>query len=304
MIEQYLLHLFIIACVYAILAMSLNLAVGFTGLLNLGHVAFYAIGAYTSALLAVGLGVPFWGGMLAGGCMAALFGYLLSFPTVRLKGDYLVLGTLGFTIIVEAVLKNWASLTRGPLGIAGIPKPRLLGLSLSPLPAYALLALAAALLTYWLLSLVVASPFGRTLKAIRDDEVAAGALGKDTFRAKAKALALSAFLAGVAGALYAHYITFIDPSSFSITETILIFSMVLVGGTASLLGSVAGAALLVLLPEPLRFLPIPSDIVGGMRQAIYALLLVLVILKRPQGLLGEDTLRDAWARARRRRKGA
>lgn len=287
MIEAYFLHLVVMVCIYAVLAMSLNLAIGYTGLLNLGHVAFFAIGAYTSALLALGLGVPFWLGLVAGALLAALAGYLLSFPTIRLKGDYLALGTLGFSIIMESVLKNWSSLTRGPLGLPGIPKPSLFGFAFTPLWSYALLAVLVALGTFLFLRLVAESPFGRVLRAIRDDEVAAKTLGKDTVRAKTAALTLSACFAGVAGSLYAHYISFIDPSSFSLAQTILLFSMVLIGGTSSLLGSVAGAALLILLPEPLRFLPLPSSIIGGMRQALYALLLILVILKRPQGLLGE-----------------
>jgi len=285
-IGAYFLHLFIIVCVYAILSMSLNLALGYTGLLNLGHIAFYAVGAYTSALLALRFGVPFWFGLLAGGLLAACFGYLLAFPTIKLKGDYLALGTLGFSIIIEAFLKNWTSLTRGPLGLPGIPKPSLFGFTFNTLTSYALLAALLAVSTYAVLTLVVRSPFGRVLGAIRDDEIAAKTLGKDTFTAKAQALMISAFFAGVAGALYAHYITFIDPTSFTITETILVFSMVLVGGTGSMLGSVAGAALLVLLPEPLRFLPLPSSILGGMRQALYALLLLAVIRWRPQGMVG------------------
>lgn len=284
MIENYLLHLFILVCIYAALSMSLNLAIGYTGLLNLAHVAFYAVGAYASALLALNLGAPFWLSFLAAGVLAGVFGYLLAYPTVRLKGDYLVLGTLGFAIITEAILKNWTALTRGPLGIPGIPKPELFGIAFNSLQAYALLALVFAVLSYVLLSLVVRSPFGRILRAIRDDEIATKSLGKDTFTAKAKALALSACIAGFAGSLYAHYISFIDPTGFGILEMVLILAMVFVGGTGSLTGSILGAALLVLLPEPLRFLPLPSGIIGGMRQALYALLLVLIVLKRPQGL--------------------
>lgn len=303
MIEAYFLHLFIIVCIYAILSASLNLAVGYTGLLNLGHVAFYAIGAYTSALLVLNFQIPFWIGLVAGALVAAVFGYLLSFPTLKLKGDYLALGTLGFSIIVEAVLKNWTSLTRGPLGLPGIPKPELFGFAFSSLLAYALLVLVLAGIAYFVLVLVVNSPFGRVLRAVRDDELAAMTMGKDTFKSKAKALTLSAFFAGVAGSLYAHYITFIDPTSFSIMETILVFSMVLVGGTGSMRGSVAGAVLLILLPEPLRFLPLPSSIIGGMRQAIYAVLLILVVLKRPQGLLGEDTFHGMWDGLRKKMGG-
>lgn len=292
MIENYLLHLFIIICAYAILSTSLNLALGYTGLLNLGHVAFYAVGAYTSALLALKLGAPFWVALLAAGVLAALFGFLISFPTVKLRGDYLVVGTIGLTIIVESVLKNWTSLTRGPLGLPGIPKPELFGFTFNTLPRYAILALLLAGLTWLVLALIVRSPFGRIIKAVRDDEVAAKTLGRDTRRVKTTALVISAFFAGVAGSLYAHYITFIDPSSFSLIEMVLILSMVLVGGTGSLLGSVLGAVILILLPEPLRFLPLPSSVIGGLRQALYALLLIIIVMRRPQGIIGEDTLHE------------
>jgi branched-chain amino acid transport system permease protein len=295
MIEAYLMHLLIIICIYVILAASLNLAVGYTGLLNLGHVAFYAVGAYTSALLALNFNIPFWFGLIAGGLLAALFGFLLSYPTLRLKGDYLALGTLGFSIIIESVLKNWTSLTRGPLGLPGIPKPELFGFVFSSLESYTLLALALATLTFFILFRLGKSPFGRLLRAIKDDEIATKTVGKDTFATKAQALAVSAFFAGIAGSLYAHYITFIDPTSFSITETILVFSMVLIGGTRSMWGSLAGAILLVLLPEPLRFLPLPSSIIGGMRQALYAALLIIVIRWRPDGLISEETLKKGRA---------
>ncbi len=300
MILNYFFHLFIMVCVYAILSMSMNLSVGFTGMVNLAHVGFWAIGAYTSAILALQFGIPFWAGLLAGSLLASLFGYLLAYPTVRLKGDYLVVGTLGFGIIVEAVLYNWTSVTRGPLGLPGIPRPELFGITFNTLQTYALLSATLAVSTYIILSLVVSSPFGRVLQAIRDDEIAAKTLGKDTFTAKAKSLALAAFFAGSAGSLYAHYITFIDPVSFSMTSVILVLSMVLIGGTGSLVGSVAGAILLVLLPEPLRFLDLPNSLLGGLRQATYAILLILVILKRPQGLLGENTVRAVWKSVQRR----
>ena len=288
MIETYLLHLFVLVCIYAILSMSLNLALGQGGLLNLAHVSFYAIGAYTSALLALRFGIPFWIGMVAAALLAAAFGFLLAFPTLRLKGDYLLVGTLGFSIIIEAFLKNWIGLTRGPLGLPGIPKPVLFGFSFGPLLRYALLALIIALLVYAVLRIVIRSPYGRVLRAVRDDELAAAALGKDAFRIKTKALMLSAAIAGAAGALYAHYISFIDPGTFTISETILLLSMVFVGGERSLRGAVAGSTLLILLPELLRFLPLPSSAIGALRQALYALLLILVLRLRPQGLLPEE----------------
>jgi branched-chain amino acid transport system permease protein len=287
MIEAYLMHLLVLIGIYAILAMSLNLAMGYTGLLNIGHVAFYGIGAYTSALLALSLGLPFWFGLIAAGIVAAIFGILLAIPTLKLRGDYLALATLGFAIIAEAVMRNWVSLTKGPLGLPGIPKPSIFGYSISATGAYLVLVLIFALLTYLFMRHITRTPFGRVLKAIREDELVARSLGKNSTKFKTIALATSAFFAGIAGSLYAHYITFIDPSSFTVMESILIISMIIVGGLSSVEGSIVGAIILLLLPEPLRFLPLPSYAIGALRQIIYALLLILLLILKPGGFLGE-----------------
>ncbi len=284
--EAYLVHLLILIGIYAILSISLNLAMGFTGLLNIGHVAFYGVGAYTSALLALNFGLSFWWGLLIGCIVAGLFGLLLAIPTIRLRGDYLAIATLGFAIIVENVFRNWTGLTRGPLGLPGIPKPQLFNITFSG-NSYLILVLAFLLIVYLLTRHIVKSPYGRVLKSIREDELVTASLGKNVVKYKTQALMISAFFAGIAGSLYAHYITFIDPSSFSILESILIISMVIVGGLASVEGSIIGAAILILLPEPLRFLPLPSFAIGALRQMIYAGLLILLLIKRPQGISGE-----------------
>ena len=235
----------------------------------------------------LGLGLPFWVAILVAGLFAAAMGYMVSVPARRLRGDYLALGTLGFAFIVEAVLKNWTDLTRGPLGIPGIPKPELFGYVFSGLESYLLLTLAFLAVTVFVVHRTVNSPFGRVLKAVREDETAAQALGKNTLRYKSLALSISAFFAGIAGSLYAHYITFIDPTSFSFPVLILLLSMVIIGGSASIKGSVVGAFLLILLPEPLRFIGLPSNLIGAGRQMIYAVLLLAILLRKPQGLFGE-----------------
>jgi branched-chain amino acid transport system permease protein len=283
----YFENLVILGCIFSILSVSLNLSMGYTGLFNLGHAAFFAIGAYTSALLALNFGVPFWVAIAMAAIVAAFFGFLLGFPTLRLRGDYLALGTLGFAFIVEAVLKNWTDLTRGPLGLPGIPRPELFGVTFLSLDLYLILSVAFLAITVVVVHRIVNSPFGRVLKAIREDETAAQTLGKNVFRYKLIILTVSAFFAGIAGSLYAHYITFIDPTSFSFPVLILLLSSVIIGGMASIRGSVAGAFLLILLPEPLRFIGLPSSIVGAGRQIIYAVLLLAILLKRPQGLFGE-----------------
>src|SRR3989338_4951764 len=187
----YFENLVILGSIFSVLSGSLNLTMGYTGLFNLGHAAFFAIGAYTSALLALGFGLPFWICLFAAALFAALFGFLLGFPTLKLRGDYLALGTLGFAFIVEAVLKNWTDVTRGPLGLPGIPRPELLGIQFS-LELYMLLALAFLGVTIIVTHRVINSPFGRVLKAIREDETAAQTLGKNTVRYKIIVLTMSA----------------------------------------------------------------------------------------------------------------
>ena len=297
-LEAFIIHLLILIMIYIILSISLQLSMGFTGLLNIGHVAFYGIGAYTSALLALNFGIPFWFGLIIGGLLAGFFGLLLAVPTLKLRGDYLAIATLGFAIIVENVLRNWTEVTRGPLGLPGIPKPELFGFVFSGF-SFLILAGGIALITYLIINHITSSPFGKVLKAIREDELAATSLGKNIRKYKTQALIISAFFAGIAGSLYAHYITFIDPSSFTVLESILIISMMIVGGLASNKGAVIGAIVLILLPEPLRFLPIPSFAVGALRQMIYAGLLTYLLIKRPQGILGEHFLRKEEKNATR-----
>lgn len=280
---NYLIHLGILICIYSILTISLNLAIGYTGLLNLGHIGFFGIGAYTSALLSIN-GVPMWLSMIAGGLLAMLFGMLLSLPTTRLKGDYLALATLGFTFIMGSIARNWTSLTRGALGIPGIPK--IASSNTTLLLATFIIACA----TYAVFRYLSRTQFGYTLQAIRDDELAAKMLGKDTFKHKVAALGISAFFAGIGGGLFAHYITFIDPSIFGMGDLILLFSMVIVGGLASVKGSAIGTAILLLIPEPLRFIGFPSSILGPAREMIFALILLLILIYRPKGIFGKVDL--------------
>lgn len=289
MIEAYFIHLLVLIGIYAILAISLQLAVGFSGLLNLGHIAFYCIGAYTSALLALQR-APFWFCFLAAGFMAMVFGFLLSLPTNKLKGDYLALATLGFSFVVTAVALNWTGLTRGPLGLPGIPKPSFFGFSFANNFWFLILVLIIATASYLIIKRIIQSPFGKALEATRDDELATRVLGKNTFKLKSYCLAISAFFAGIAGSLYASYITFIDPSSFSLMQLIPVLCIVIIGGLASLKGTIIATIVLTLLPEPLRFIGFPSSVVGPMRQIIYSLLLLLILIYRPRGFFGKVEL--------------
>jgi len=289
MIESYFIHLLILIGIYLILAISLQVTVGFTGLFNLGHIAFFAIGAYIYALLALA-GFPFWLCFLLAGIIAMLFGFLISIPTNKLKGDYLALATLAFSFVVYAITLNWMSLTRGPLGLSGIPKPVIFGISFSSNFSFMILTALITLASYYIIKKIVASPFGKALEATRDDELATRNLGKSTFKMKSFALAISAFFAGIAGSLYAPYITFIDPSSFTLMQLIPILCIVIIGGLASLKGTAIATVFLVLLPEPLRFIGFPSSVVGPARQILYALILLLILIYKPKGFYGKVEL--------------
>ena len=283
---EYLLHILVISGIYIILTLSLNLIVGYTGLPSLGHAAFSCVGAYVSSLLALKLGLSPWIGLVMGACVAMIFGIVIGFPSLRLKGDYLALATFGFGVIVYSVAKNWVSVTRGPMGLPGIPQFSVFGFQFSAIWSYLILVIILMVITIFVLRRVVNSPFGRILKSIREDEIASEALGKDTIKHKLLVFIIGAFFAGIAGSLYAHYITFIDPSSFTVMESITILLMVIFGGIGSISGSIVGAVVLVGFPELLRFLGMPSSIAAPTRQMIYGLLLVVLMIKRPQGIMG------------------
>ena len=286
MIDAYIIHLLILIGIYIILSISLQLALGYNGLLNLGHIAFFGIGAYTSALLALS-GWPFWICIIAAGIMAMIFGFILSIPTNKLKGDYLALATMGFTFVIYAILLNWTDLTRGPLGLPGIPRPDLFGFVFSDNLSFLILTGVIALLSYFIIYRIVKSPFGKVIESIRDDELASRILGKNSFKTKSIVLAVSAFFAGIAGSLYASYITFIDPSSFTIMQLIPVLLIVIVGGLASLPGTIIATVILILIPESLRFVGFPSSIVGPMRQILYAVILLLILIYKPKGFFGK-----------------
>lgn len=283
---EYLYHILVLVGIYAILSMSLDIIVGYAGIPSLGHAAFFLIGAYTSSILAVDFGVSPWFGLLVGGICSSASGAIVAYSAVRLKDDYLALATFGFGIIVYVIAKNWVSFTRGPMGIPDIPLYSIFGYEFKEVWHYLLLVTSIALITYWLLSNLVTRPFGMVLKAIREDEIAAQALKKDTPLFKLKVFMIGAFFAGIAGSLYAHYITFIDPSSFTVMESITILLMVILGGPGTLRGAAIGAFLLIAIPESLRFLGLPSSVAAQLRQMLYGLILVILMIYRPQGILG------------------
>ncbi len=278
----YIVHLAILAGIYIILAVSLNLIIGFAGQVSLGHAAFYGIGAYASTLTALSWNLPYpvlaLLAMLAGG----LCGLALGLPTLRLREDYLAIVTLGFGVIIDLVIRN-LDITGGPDGIVGIPYPEILGLSFRGPYLYLVLVAAGVAFTLLLTYLLVNSYHGRALRAIRDHEITAQVMGINSPAYKVAVFALAAALAGLAGSLFAHYIKHINYESFGLHASILIVCMVVLGGMGSILGSVAGAVILTVLPETLRGFEAYQDL-------IYGGLLVALLVLRPQGLLGKGKL--------------
>jgi branched-chain amino acid transport system permease protein len=283
---DYFLHIVILIGLYTILAISLDLLAGHTGVFSLSQAAFWGIGAYSSALLTVFRGTSFLTGMLIGMILAAIISLLVSLPSIRLHDDYFVVATLGFQVITFDVFNNWMTVTKGPYGIAAIPPPTILGFAISTSIAFAFLVIVFTVLSYMLVVLIIRSPLGRVLRAIREDEVFARAMGKSTTRHKVTAFAVSAMLAAVSGSLFAHYSTYIEPNNFTVSESILVISMVIIGGAGSVCGPFAGAAILIVLPEALRFLGFSSSMAANMRQIIYGLLLILIMMFRPKGIVG------------------
>lgn len=281
-----LIHILILTAIFIILGVSLNVALGYTGLINLGHVAFFGVGAYTSAILTKMYDVPFVLAFLIAGGLAAVFGWALMKATHKLKGDYLALATLGFAFMAHSAFLNWKSLTRGPLGIPGIPRPSIFGFTISSGLPYLFFTLAMTGLCVWVMYRIVASPYGRLLQAVRDDAIGVEARGKDVSKLKVQAMMISAFFAGIAGSIYAHYITFIDPSTFHIADIVILLTIVLVGGIASIRGSVVAAAIVIMLPELLRFIDVPSTVIGPLRQMIYTGCILLILLLKPRGIFG------------------
>lgn len=284
---EYLINLAILFCIYGTLALSLNMVVGMAGLLSLAQAAFYGIGAYAAAIGMTELGLGFFStlllGTLANGILAFVVGKILS----RFQGDYYAIVSAGLSVIVFSVLLNWKDLTNGPLGIFGIPKPEIGSFRLVSNFSYLVLCLAAVALSCGIYVLFDRSSFGRTLKALREDEQLTRLQGYNTKHFKSIVFVVSAMMSGIAGAMFASYISFIDPSTFQLKEGIFLFTIIIVGGLSSAKGSIVGALILISLPEVLRFIGLPYETAAQLQQIIYGALLVLMMILRPQGLFGK-----------------
>lgn len=277
--NTYLLHIMITIGLYSVLALSLNLVTGFAGQLSFCHIAFYGIGAYTGTLLMMKVNLSFWIAMFAGAGVAAIFGLLLGLPTLRLRGDYLAIVTLGFGEIVRLVFVNEAWLTRGPLGLPGVPSPVLFGYKFSGRVPYYYLILVIFLLTLFMMRRLTVSGIGLAMLSVKSDEIAAESVGIKPVKFKLLAFVISAAIAGWVGTFYASYISFVSPDTFMYTDSVTVLAMVILGGLGSLPGAVIGASILTLIPELLRA-------INEYRMVLYGLLMIVMMIFRPDGFWG------------------
>ena len=291
--DTYQANIMITALIYVVLGLGLNIVVGLAGLLDLGYVAFYAVGAYSYALLNYHFGLGFWTVLPLGAGLGALFGIVLGFPVLRLRGDYLAIVTLGFGEIIRLVLENWNEFSFGPSGIANIPRPGFFGMTFDMHMATQYLyylMVAMVLVTIFVVNRLQNSRIGRAWVALREDEIACQAMGIDRTKTKLTAFALGATWAGAVGVVFAAKTTFINPASFTFMESAIILSVVVLGGMGSIVGVMLAAFILVLLPEYLRAF-------SEYRMLIFGASMVLMMVFRPQGLISNIRKKDAYKRS-------
>jgi len=291
---EYLIHLAILISIWSILAISLNLIVGYTGLISITHAAFFGMGAYATAILDTVYNINFFLSLFIGIIITAVISLVFGLILSRFKGDYYAIASFGFNIIVFSIFLNWQELTRGPLGIPGIGRPVIdvgfFDFVFKSNLNFLILVAVATFLIYLIAQFIANSSFGRVLKAIREDEKTIQVFGYKTGFYKLLIFIISASMASVAGSFFASYITFIDPSTFALSESIFIMAIIILGGLANNKGAFLGTVFLILLPEVLRFVGFPTDVAAQMRQVVYGLLLVWLMMYRPQGLVGEYKL--------------
>jgi branched-chain amino acid transport system permease protein len=288
--QDYYVHMLVMAGIYSMLAQSLGLIIGFTGQVSLCHAAFYGMGAYISALLSLNFGLSFWVTFWFGGLGAAAAAYLFGRIVLQLKGHFLAITTALFGIMVTLILDNWTGLTKGPMGLPGIPRPSpipLLGVTLhfTSRTEYYYLVLVFVLLMAYVTYRIIHSQIGRAMIAIRENEELARSVGIDTMRFKLAAFCIGSGFAGIAGSFYAHYILFISPVSFTLSESINILVMMIFGGMQTFIGPMVGAITLTILPEFLRM-------TGALRLTLYGLALMTLIIFFPLGVVG--SVKEKW----------
>lgn len=284
---NYLLHILVMLEIYILLALSANQKVGLSGLLSLALAVFYGIGAYAAAITITKFGFSYWLALPAAMLACILAALVFSYIAGKVRDLYFSLATLALQIIFFSVAYNWIPVTNGAYGISGISNPEFLGIKISSPGSFALFVGFWVLIVIMFYAWFLKNPISRLIQATRDDQIAILSLGKNPNYYKRISIMLSAVIAGIAGTLYATYTTYIDPTSFTLDESILILSIVLIGGAGRIIGPVTGAVIYILLPELLKFLQMPDSIAANMRMILFGLLLVLIVRFKPKGIFGK-----------------
>jgi branched-chain amino acid transport system permease protein len=283
----YVINLLVLISINAILAVTLNFILGYAGIFSMAHALFFGVGAYAATFAAMKLGAGFISATAFGMLLAALISLALALPALRVRGEYFVAASLGLQMLAITVFTEWKSVTGGIGGLTNIPAASIFGFKLTEPEHYLVLSLVALIAIILIIRALVRSSFGRSLKALRDDEVAASAFGKNVAVIKTSAVVLSSALAAIAGSLYAFYLSFINVESFVLETSIQLMAMVIIGGTATLFGPIIGTVLILLLPAGLSYIPhLPATEIGSIQQIIYGLAMVLLMIFRPGGLWG------------------
>lgn len=284
---EYAIHLLTLLCIYVALSISLDFLIGHVGIMSFGHAAFFGVGAYTTAILTVAAEWNWLPAMIGAFVIAMILALVIGIPTLRLGGDYFILSLFGFQSIILTVILNWESLTNGPFGIRNIPRPSIGNWMISSgweMLGFSLLVTAIIVFIHRRL---LTSPMRAMLHSVRDDDTVAQSLGIDVVKVRIVMFALAGGFAGIAGSLLAFYFRFIEPTGFSLNTMILLWAMVFIGGSQSIWGMIVGPTILILFPETFRFMGISGATIGHIQQAMYGLLLILLMIYRPNGLVGQ-----------------
>lgn len=285
---NFFLLILIYTCIYAFMSLGQNLITGYTGMLSLCGAGFFAVGSYTTAILTTKLGWSFWASIPVAAVLCALLGVLIGLPTLRLKGDYLAIATLGFAEIVRNVINNWDSLTNGPMGIQRIPIISFFGLQISPYNKYAFLLLEVIMLAvcYFLLERLAKSRMGRALEAIREDEIAVSSLGINVTKYKVASFAIGAAVTGLAGCLQAEFVLSVSPGTYVFMVSIMVLCTVVLGGMGNFIAVILGSFIIQFISYFPQLVGLSSIIPAQAKQIIFGLILVVMMIYRPQGILG------------------
>jgi len=284
---NYIFHILVMLEIYILLALSANQKVGLSGLISLAQAVFYGIGAYITAITITKFGFSYWLALSIAILSCVIVALIFSYIAGKVRELYFTLATLALQIIFFAVVYNWIPVTNGSYGISGITNPKIFGLNINSPISFALFGGIWVLIVILFYKWFLKTPINRLIQATRDDQIAVLSLGKNPNYYKRISIILSAIIAGIAGSIYATYTSYIDPSSFTLDESILILSIVLIGGAGRIIGPITGAIIYILLPELLKFMQMPDSIAANMRMILFGLLLVLIVRFKPKGIFGK-----------------